>query len=142
MATVIRLFGRCLVKVVWLRSVNPLQTSLCRFADGLWITTDYDVRLTEIIKGSSIAGSTISVKMPGGWVTELDGVILDARARRVRKMENGKTYIMFLRNTSDSDSAFMPLRGSQGLYEIPREWVRVRHLGPARLTCRPVTTVN
>ncbi len=108
---------------------EPVRNASRRSPDGQRITTDYDVRLIDVFKGIAVAGSMISVKMPGGWVTEDDGVILDARARRVRKMENGKRYMMFLRNAADSDDAFIPLRGSQGLYELPRNGSRVRHLG-------------
>lgn len=106
----------------------PLRNQ-CRQAQNGQVTTDYQVRLQEVIKGNVQPEAVISVKMPGGLVTEADGTLLEARARRVRKMQNGKTYILFVKNAPGQGDSYTPLRGSQGLYEIPLNGNRVIHLG-------------
>lgn len=106
----------------------PLRNN-CRQAPNGQITTDYQVQLQEVIKGKVQPDAVISVKMPGGLITENDGTLLEARARAVRKMQNGKKYILFLKNAPGGNDSLSPLRGSQGLYEIPRYGTRVIHLG-------------
>jgi hypothetical protein len=98
--------------------------------DGSQVTTDYDIQIQEVIKGDVQPDSLISVSMPGGLVTESDRSLLEVRARYVRKMQNGKTYVLFLKNApANGNSPFTTVRGSQGLYEIPQSGSRVIHLG-------------
>lgn len=108
---------------------EPLENVSRTSPDGYHATTNYSVRLIEVLKGNLLPGTTISVIMPGGWVTEGDGVILDARAIRVRKMVNGKRYVLFLKNSAGQGNFFTPIRGSQGLFELPGIGSRVFHLG-------------
>ncbi len=95
------------------------------------ITTDYEVRLIEVIKGNVEANSVISVKMPGGVVMERNGSLLNVRPRGVTKMQNGKMYVLFLKNAPGGNDSLTPLGGSQGLYEVRNYGTRVFHLGRA-----------
>ncbi len=108
----------------------PLR-NVCRPSqDGNHVTTDYEVQLQEVIKGEVRPGSIISVSMPGGLVTEADQTLLEVRARPVRKMQNGRTYVLFLKAApSNGNAEFTTVRGSQGLYEIPPNGSRLIHLG-------------
>lgn len=109
---------------------TPLR-NVCRWTrDGNQVTTDYEIRIQEVIKGDVRPNTVISVSMPGGLVTEPDRTLLDVRAKFLRKMENGKKYILFLKTAPANDnSPFTTVRGSQGLYEIPQNGSRVVHLG-------------
>lgn len=98
-------------------------------ANGQEITTDYEVRIQEAIKGDLQPNATITVSMPGGLVRKADGSLHEVRTPRVRKMQNGKTYALFLKAKNPNDDLFTPLRGSQGIYEIPANGTRVVHLG-------------
>jgi len=108
----------------------PIRNGCHRSQDGYQVTTDYEVRLQEVIKGDFQSGSVISLSMPGGLVTEPDRSLLEVRARRVRKMRNGNTYVLFLKKApAGANTELAPVRGSQGLYEIPQGGTRVIHLG-------------
>ncbi len=108
----------------------PLRNACNRSQDGNQVTTDYEVRIQEVIKGDVGPDSVISVSMPGGLVTEADRSLLEVRARPVRKMRNGRTYVLFLKNAHPrGNAAFTTVRGSQGIYEIPQNGSRVIHLG-------------
>ena len=102
--------------------------NFCRWSEsGHQITTDYQVKVKEVIKGNVNVDSVITVRMPGGLMMERDGSILNVRAQRIRNMLNGKRYVMFLKNAAGSGDAMMPLRGSQGLFEVTLNGLRVLH---------------
>ena len=74
----------------------PVRNSYRQFQDG-HVVTDYQIRVEEVIEGDLIPSSMISVIMPGGLVRESNGEWLRVQTRRLRKMENGKTYLLFLK---------------------------------------------
>ncbi|HSK72842.1 MAG TPA: hypothetical protein VK892_14165 [Pyrinomonadaceae bacterium] len=93
------------------------------------ITTDYDIEVQEIIKGNLQPNSTVSVSLPGGLIKQADGSFLEVRTRNLRKMRNGRTYVLFLKDAAGQNSGMTTVRGSQGIYEIPQNGQRVIHLG-------------
>ncbi len=109
--------------------VGNLSTS------GPQVTTDYDVRVTEVIKNGSRENPTIrlnsviSVRMPGGMARDSDGTLLAVMARHVFKMQNGKFYVLFLKDSGLLGGGFTPLRGSQGLFEVPESGAKVIRMG-------------
>ena len=107
----------------------PPVSNACHLSQNGQVTTDYQVRIQEVIKGNAQPNDLISVSMPGGLVTESNGTLLEARARRIRKMLNLKKYVLFLKNAPGAGNALTPIRGSQGLYEIPPNGTRLIHLG-------------
>lgn len=108
---------------------KPLS-NVCRLsANEHQVTTDYRFEVQEVIKGDFNPNSVIVVKMPGGIAKQSDGTLLDVRTHRVRKMQNGKTYAVFLKGGNRQNDSLVPLRGSQGIFEIPATGTRVIHLG-------------
>ncbi len=103
----------------------------CHLSQSGQVTTDYKVRIQEVIKGNIQSNTLVSVRVPGGLVAESDDTLLQARARRIRKMQNNRDYILFLKNSPGGGNAWSPIRGSQGLYEIPVNGTRAIHLGRA-----------
>lgn len=107
---------------------QPIR-NVCRLSPNGKVTTDYEVKLQEVIKGDFQPDSLVSVSMPGGLIRDENGELLEVRAGRVRKMLNGKIYVLFLKKAGGPNNEFTPVRGSQGIYEIPRNGSRVIHLG-------------
>lgn len=109
-------------------ATGTVLRNVCRKLPNGEVVTEYQVQLDEILKGNVLPSQVVAVKMPGGRFTESNGTILEARARRVRKMVNGKRYVLFLKQ-APGNVGLMTLQGSQGLYEIPAGGSRVIHLG-------------
>jgi hypothetical protein len=109
--------------------VGVPQRNSCHQSQNGHITTDYQIQIQEVLKGTAQPNTIIPVQMPGGLITESNGNLLEARTRQIRKMQNGKKYIIFLKNAPGGGDTFATLRGSQGLYEIPPNGTRVIHLG-------------
>ena len=86
-------------------------------ADGTNITLDYQVKVEYVYKGNLRENDTVSISLPGGMVKFEDGSTAEVRTQGFRKMQNGKTYALFL--TMKDNSAFVPLGGPQGIFEIP-----------------------
>lgn len=108
---------------------KPIRGVSKQSANGQQVTTDYDVRIQESIRGDFQPNATITVSLPGGLIRQADGTLLEVRTPRVRKMTPGKIYALFLKARNPHDNLFMPLRGSQSIYEIPNNGTRVIHLG-------------
>lgn len=96
--------------------------------DGDMITTDYEVAINEAIKGNVTQGSTIKVSLPGGRVEFPEGTSAELRTPDFRKMENGKTYVLFLHQNRPGSEEFI-VTGGQGLFEIPSDGSGVRPNG-------------
>jgi hypothetical protein len=77
--------------------------------------------MQEVIKGKVAQSSTITVNLPGGRVEFEDGTSAEIRTPGFRKMENGKTYVLFLRENKAEGDAFILVGGQQGLFEIPAD---------------------
>lgn len=108
---------------------KPIRAIGKQSANGQQVTTDFDVQIQEVIKGDLQPNATITVSMPGGLIKEADGNLREFRTPRVRKMNLGKNHALFLKAKNPNDNLFTPLRGSQGIYEIPANGTRVIHLG-------------
>jgi hypothetical protein len=104
-----------------------------RSADGQTITTEYHVEVKQVIKGEGIAGSFITVSLPGGVAGSGDNTVEEVRTPYFRKMVNGKTYALFLNDAPDATNILTPTNGPQGLFELPADGSKVRHHG------RPLT---
>jgi hypothetical protein len=95
--------------------IGTTESNACRLsADGKQITIDYQVKVQEVLKGGIAQGQTITVSLPGGRVSFDDGTTAEIKTPWFRKMENGKTYILFL---SDGEKGvFVTTGGPQGVY--------------------------
>jgi hypothetical protein len=98
--------------------------------DGNRVATVFDVQLMEVLKSKRPVGSSTTITFPGGLANQPDGSLLVVRARGVRLLGYGKTYLMFLTRAQEgSKGDFRVLRGSQGLYEIPADSNTLIHYG-------------
>lgn len=93
------------------------------------ITTEYQIQLQDVIKGDMPAESIVPVVLPGGTMPDTNGDLLVVRTRRLRKMENGKRYVLFLKDAGRDPGTMTSVRGSQGIYELPQHGLRVVHYG-------------
>jgi len=110
---------------------TPL-TNLCELdSEGDGITTDYQVSVNEAIKGNLAPGSVITVSVPGGRVEFPDGTSAELRVQDFKKMENGKTYVLFLRNRQPGSEKFITTGAAQGLFEVPNDESGVKPHGSA-----------
>jgi hypothetical protein len=89
--------------------------------NGQTITTDYQIRVRETIKGSLAPRSIVSVSLPGGMIKKPDGTLFEIRARKFRYMVRNKVYVLFLKEVPSSEGVFTAVRGPQGIYELRRD---------------------
>lgn len=87
-------------------------------ADGEQITTDYQVQVLEVLKGKGVDTGNIEVSLPGGRVVFEDGTSAQVNVPGFRKMENGKTYVLYLSERGPEHSSFAVTGGPQGIFEV------------------------
>jgi hypothetical protein len=81
------------------------------------IVTDYQVSLSDVLKGNVTQGQKIIVREPGGHVDFGDGTSADVQMPDYWKQpEIGEKYILFLK--SKADGKFSLVGGPQGLFKI------------------------
>lgn len=98
--------------------IGTPQTNISRLtADGTSITLDYQVKVEYVYKGKVRENDIITISLPGGMVTFEDGSTAEVRTPGFRKMQDGKTYALFV--VVKDNSVFVPLGGPQGIFEIP-----------------------
>jgi hypothetical protein len=98
--------------------IGTPQTNISRLtADGTNITLDYTVKVEYVYKGSLRESDIITVSLPGGMVKFEDGSSAEVRTPGFRKMQDGKTYALFL--AGKANNSFVPVGGPQGIFEIP-----------------------
>lgn len=98
--------------------IGTPQTNISRLtADGTSITLDYQVKVEYVYKGNLRESDIVTISLPGGMVTFEDGSTAEVRTPGFRKMQDGKTYALFL--AAKGANAFVPLGGPQGIFEIP-----------------------
>jgi hypothetical protein len=99
-------------------------------SDGQTVTTDYRITVREAIKGSlQPPRSVINVSLAGGVWGRSGGTLLEVRTTYHRKMQSGRTYVLFLTENPNRSGYWIPVRGPQGMYELSRTNSRVLHLG-------------
>jgi hypothetical protein len=86
--------------------------------DGKSISLDYGVRVEYAYKGRLQAGNTITVSLPGGRVKFDDGSTAEVMTPWFKKMQNGKTYALFLQ-PGLGNGRFVTTGEAQGVFEIP-----------------------
>lgn len=85
--------------------------------DGRSISLDYSVRVEYAYKGKLHEGNVIIVSLPGGRVKFDDGSTAEVSTPWLKKMQNGKTYALFL--TQETSGSFVTTGDAQGIFEIP-----------------------
>jgi hypothetical protein len=110
--------------------VGTPSQNVCRVTpDGRYITTDYEVVAQEVFKGRVRKRDTVKVSLPGGRVQFEDGTSAEVRVPDFRKMEDGKTYVLFLSERKDNPGVFQVVGGPQGLFELSADNVTVKSHG-------------
>lgn len=98
--------------------IGTPQTNISKLtADGTNITLDYQVKVEYVYKGNLRESDIVTISLPGGMVKFEDGSTAEVRTPGFRKMQDGKTYALFL--AAKGTNAFVPLGGPQGIFEIP-----------------------
>jgi len=98
--------------------IGTPQTNISKLtADGTNITLDYQVKVEYVYKGNVREGDIVTISLPGGMVKFEDGSTAEVRTPGFRKMQDGKTYALFL--AKKANNGFVPIGGPQGIFEIP-----------------------
>lgn len=97
-------------------------------AQGQLIVTDYEVNPQEIIKGSFQEGEAVKISVPGGRVQFEDGTSAELVTPGF-KVEENKTYTLFLFKESEQSDSFTLVAGPQGLFELPADGKSVNAKG-------------
>ena len=96
----------------------PQQNKPVLSADGRSVSLDYTVRLEYVYKGKLQQGDTVTVRLPGGRVKLDDGSVAEMLTPWFKKMQNGKTYALFLQPGS-AGAPFATTGEAQGVFEVP-----------------------
>ena len=98
--------------------IGTPQTNISKLtADGTNITLDYQVKVEYVYKGNLRESDIVTISLPGGMVKFEDGSTAEVRTPGFRKMQDGKTYALFL--ATKANNAFVPIGGPQAIFEIP-----------------------
>lgn len=116
--------------------VGTAVQNVCQLTpEGDNITTNYEVRVDQTFKGAVKRGGAVRVGLPGGMVQFEDGTSAEVRVPGFRKMEDGKTYVLFLSEQKNRPGFFEVVGGPQGLFELSADSVTVKSHG------RPIDVV-
>jgi hypothetical protein len=96
----------------------PQQNKGSLSSSGDMITTDYDVRIEELIKGNFPVGTNVKVSLPGGRVDFEDGTSADLQTPEFERMVNGRRYVLFLYANRNGSDILLLTGGPQGLFEL------------------------
>lgn len=107
----------------------PMTSSTQLSSDGQLVTTSYTVAVQEVIKGDISPASSINVSLPGGIIEFGDGTSAEMKTPGFDKMENGRTYLLFLSEDTPNSGSLVLTAGPQGLFEIPADRKTVKAHG-------------
>ena len=86
--------------------------------DGDVLTTQYEIRVLEPIKGNFRQGNTIEVAMLGGFIEFEDRTSVEVQTPGFDRMVKGKKYLLFLTTNKNGSAVLLPTGGPQGIFEI------------------------
>src|SRR2546423_4751406 len=88
----------------WVVIATP-QTNMSRLTpDGYSININYAMLIEYAYKGSLAEGQTVNVLVPGGKVIFDGGQTAEIRTPWFKKMQNGRSYLLFLKQSPTKDS--------------------------------------
>lgn len=108
---------------------RPLSSVSRLTPDGEQITTEYQININEVLKGNLTANEKISLSLPGGIVVFEDGTSAEVKTPDEERIENGKTYLLFLSPKKGATDGFVATGGAQGLFELPPDKSGVKPKG-------------
>lgn len=86
-------------------------------ADERKITINYRLIADKVYKGNLNEGDEFTVSLPGGKVAFTDGSTAEINTPWFKKMQNDKTYLLFLKQ----GEPFTTIGGPRGLFQIPTD---------------------
>ena len=99
--------------------VGVPQTSVVQLSPtGDKITTNYRVKVENVIKGRLVASNIVEVSMLGGRMEFEDGTSAEIQTPGFERMQNGKRYILFLYANRNGSEILLITGGPQGLFEL------------------------
>lgn len=111
--------------------VGMPQTSVAQLSStGDQITTNYKVKVENVIKGNLTASNVVEVSMVGGRVEFEDGTSAEIQTPDFERMQNGKRYILFLYANRNGSEIFLLTGGPQGLFELTTDGKVKAHARP------------
>lgn len=107
------------------------------FPLGGTIKTFHQMEIMRLLKAGDkkSVGDFVTVELMGGRVKFDDGTSAEIRTPGFRRMENGKTYVLFLMENDREPGALALVGGPQGLFEIPVDGGTLQSHG------KPINTV-
>jgi|GEM_PF-2934915 len=97
--------------------------------DEQTVITDFRIRVNQVFKGNLQQGSYVVVTLPGGAARKSNGNLRVVTARGFKRMNNSLVYVLFLNEDTERPGSLIPVNGPQGLFEIPNDGTKVKHLG-------------
>lgn len=82
------------------------------------ITTQYQMKIREVLKGDLVEGRVVKVNVMGGRVTFEDGTSAEIKTLDMEPIERGKSYVLFLKEEKNDSGIFGLTSGGQGLFEL------------------------
>jgi hypothetical protein len=102
--------------------------NVCKLSqDGDQITIDYGVKVSDVIKGNVKPGINLAVSLPGGMVRFADGTSAEFRTPTFRKMNKGRTYLLFLSMDNKRGGILVPTHGPQSIFEVSLDGASASH---------------
>lgn len=108
---------------------TPISSTSQLTADGQSITTKYQVKVKESMKGTLLPDEMVQVSLPGGKVVFEDGNSAEIKTPDLEQMEESKTYILFLSQDKSAAGSFNLTGGGQGLFELLSDKLMVKPHG-------------
>lgn len=84
--------------------------------EGRYIQTNYELHITELIKGDMAATDVIEI--PGGSYKFSDGSVANQVETAWKALQTGKTYILFLTRWPDRPTVFRLTSAARGIFEV------------------------
>jgi hypothetical protein len=93
---------------------------------GDLITTEYEVSVREVLKGAFAPGDSVKVSLPGGRVEFEDGTSAELNTPDFERMDNNRSYLLFLTMNTNGSDALILTGGPPGLFELPPGGAKVK----------------
>jgi hypothetical protein len=100
---------------------TPIYHASQLSSNGEQITTEYQIKVEQSLKGKLVVGAFVNVSLLGGKVVFDDGTSAEIKIPDLEGMENGRTYVLFLSPEIGATGAFNLTGAGQGLFELSQD---------------------
>jgi hypothetical protein len=123
--------------------VGVPETSVVQLSStGDKITTNYKVKVEDVIKGHLVASNIVEVSMLGGRIEFEDGTSAEIQTPGFTRMQNGKRYILFLYANRNGSEILLLTGGPQGLFELDSDGKVKPHARPTDHVAKEIEHKN